>query len=141
QGGNKRNAIPRDAEAVVCVPTAKSDRMLARVKTLAPVLAAEILTVEPTFSFAFAKLPGTKGLRLWPRPQQTRILQTLTALPHGVIKMSSDIPGLVETSTNVAVLTSDKKGVSLETSQRSSVASENADIVDAVSAVFTLGGA
>ena len=34
---------------------------------------------------------------------QKKLLQTLAALPHGVIKMSADIPGLVETSTNVAV--------------------------------------
>ena len=141
QGGNKRNAIPRDAEAIVCVPPAKSDRMVARVKALAPLLAKEILSVEPTFAFTLTKAASTKGMKLWSRPQQTRILHALTALPHGVIKMSSDIPGLVETSTNVAVLTTDKKGVSLETSQRSSVASENADIVDTVSAILTLSGA
>jgi len=141
QGGNKRNAIPRDAEAVVCVPKAKADRMHARVRALAPLLAAEILSVEPAAAFTITKLAGTKGLRLWPRAQQTRVLQALTALPHGVIKMSSDIPGLVETSTNVAVLSTDKKGVSLETSQRSSVASENADIVDTVGAILTLSGA
>jgi dipeptidase D len=141
QGGNKRNAIPRDADAVVCVPRPKADRMVAHVKTLVPLLAHEIASVEPAFAVTVTPLAGTKGLRLWPRAQQTRILQALTALPHGVIKMSSDIPGLVETSTNVAVLATDKKGVSLETSQRSSVASENADIVDTVCAIFTLGGA
>ena len=141
QGGNKRNAIPRDAEAIICVPRAKSERMTARVKALAPVLAAEIVSVEPAFAFTLAAIPSTKGLKLWPRAQQTRILQGLTALPHGVIKMSSDIPGLVETSTNVAVLATDKKGVSLETSQRSSVGSENADIVETVSAILTLTGA
>ena len=141
EGGNKRNAIPRDAKAVVCVPRAKADRMKAAIKTLVPAIAAEILSVEPGFAMGFAAIASTKGIRLWPRASQTRILHTLTALPHGVIKMSSDIPGLVETSTNVAVLTTDKKGVALETSQRSSVGSENADIVNTVGAIFTLGGA
>jgi dipeptidase D len=140
-GGSKRNAIPRDAEAVVCVPRAKADRMIAAVKTLVPALAAEILSVEPTFAMAITAIPSIKGIKLWPKQAQTRILRTLTALPHGVIKMSSDIPGLVETSTNVAVLTTDKKGVTLGTSQRSSVASEINEIVDTVSTIFALGGA
>ena len=49
---------------------------------------------------------------------------TLAALPHGVTKMSADIPGLVETSTNVAVVRTEKKSVTVATSQRSSLASE-----------------
>jgi dipeptidase D len=40
---------------------------------------------------------------------QKKILQTLGVLPHGVIKMSSDIPGLVETSTNVATIKTRKR--------------------------------
>lgn len=140
-GGSKRNAIPRDAEAIVCVPRAKSDRMHAAVRKLVPVLAAEVLSVEPTVAMAIAAMPGTKGIKLWPRQTQTRILRTLTALPHGVIKMSPDIAGLVETSTNLAVLTTDKEGVTIGTSQRSSVASEINEVVDTVAAIFTLGGA
>jgi dipeptidase D len=69
------------------------------------------------------------------------VLQTLVALPHGVIKMSSDIPGLIETSTNVAVIKSTAKSVDLVTSQRSSVASENAEICDTVKVILELGGA
>ena len=52
-------------------------------------------------------------------------MQTLLALPHGVIKMSADIPGLVETSTNVAVIRTVRNTIRLVTSQRSSVASED----------------
>ena len=72
---------------------------------------------------------------------QKRILQTIAALPHGVIKMSSEIPGLVETSTNVATVTTTRKAVEMATSQRSSVASENADICQTVRSIFELGGA
>lgn len=141
QGGSKRNAIPRDAEAVVCAPRAKADRMLAAVRKLVPILAAEIVSVEPTVAMAIEVMPGTKGIKLWPKVTQTRVLRALTALPHGVIKMSPDIAGLVETSTNLATLATDKKGVTVGTSQRSSVASEINDIVDTVAAVLALGGA
>jgi dipeptidase D len=75
------------------------------------------------------------------KEDQARILLTILALPHGVTKMSADIPGLVETSTNVAVITTDDGSIELETSQRSSVASEMDEIVQTVSAIFELGGA
>jgi dipeptidase D len=75
------------------------------------------------------------------RGLQKRLLLTIAALPHGVIKMSADITGLVETSTNVAMITTGKKDITLATSQRSSVASEIVEINDAVRAVFELGGA
>ena len=75
------------------------------------------------------------------RRSQKQVLQTISALPHGVMKMSAAIPGLVETSTNVAVLTTEGDAVSLVTSQRSSVASEKAEIAQTVRAIFELGGA
>jgi dipeptidase D len=75
------------------------------------------------------------------KAQLAKILKTLAALPHGVVRMSPDIPNLVETSTNVAVITTSKKGVELATSQRSSIASEILDIVASVHTVFELGGA
>ncbi len=141
QGGNKRNAIPRDAEAVVCVPRAKAAAMQAAVEQLAAAIAAEMTSVEPAFAVAAAPLKGARSPRVLPRGTQKKILQALVALPHGVMKMSSDIAGLVETSTNVAVLTTDRKGVTLATSQRSSVESEIKGIAQTVSAVFELGGA
>jgi dipeptidase D len=141
RGGSKRNAIPRDAAAVVCVPAAKAPRMKAAVQKLAAAIGAEMASVEPGFTVTVVRQPAAKGLKVLPRAAQARILLTLSALPHGVMKMSSDIPDLVETSTNVAVLATDAKGVSLGTSQRSSVESEIRDIAQTVSAAFELGGA
>jgi dipeptidase D len=73
--------------------------------------------------------------------EQHKITRTIAALPHGVIKMSADISGLVETSTNVAVIKTVKDTIRIATSQRSSVASEISDIAQSVSFVFELGGA
>jgi dipeptidase D len=72
---------------------------------------------------------------------QRKLVNALYAVPHGVIKMSKDIQGLVETSTNLAVVETSGKNVNIVTSQRSSVASENEDIVNMVSTVFMLAGA
>jgi dipeptidase D len=75
------------------------------------------------------------------RKHQKQILQTISALPHGVMKMSAAISWLVETSTNVAVITTEGDTVSLATSQRSSVGSEIEEIAETVRTVFELGGA
>jgi dipeptidase D len=82
-----------------------------------------------------------RGGKLFKRAVQKRLLQTLSALPHGVIKMSAEISWLVETSTNLAVVATTRKAVSLVTSQRSSVASEIEEIGDTVATVLELGGA
>jgi dipeptidase D len=140
-GGNKRNAIPRDAAAIVCVPPQKAAAMKAAVEQLSAAIGAEMASVEPAFAVTVAPQKTARGLKVLPRAAQAKILRTLTALPHGVIKMSSDIPGLVETSTNVAVLATDKKSITLATSQRSSVASEIVDIVQTMRAALELGGA
>ena len=68
-------------------------------------------------------------------------MNALYAAPHGVITMSPDIAGLVETSTNLAVILTEDNAFKIVTSQRSSVASENEDIVNMVTAVFKLANA
>ena len=140
-GGNKRNAIPREAEALLFVPKAKAGKAQAVVRELEPILKAEVASVDPDLTVSIAPADAGKNPKVLPAKVQDQILRTISALPHGVIKMSSDIPGLVETSTNVAVITTDKKKVELGTSQRSSVASEIEEIAETVQTIFALGGA
>jgi dipeptidase D len=140
-GGNKRNAIPRDAEALVFIPKAKLEAAKKAIDEFNAVARAEVSTVEANLAVTLTPVKGARAGKVIKRGVQKKIMQTIAGLPHGVIKMSADIPGLVETSTNVAVITTDKKAISLATSQRSSVASEITEIADAVYAVFELGGA
>jgi len=140
-GGNKRNAIPREAAALVFVPKAKIEEAKGIVGAMNAVAKAELSGVEPDLLVSTVVPTGTKKGKVLKRGLQKRLLQTIAALPHGVIKMSADIPGLVETSTNVAMITTGKKDIALATSQRSSVASEIVEVNDMVRAVFELGGA
>lgn len=140
EGGNKHNAIPREAEAVVYVPKKKWKVAAEAVMRYNLLAKAEISTVDPDLDISFEEVKVKKG-KVIKKSLQKKILQTVSALPHGVTKMSADIPGLVETSTNVAVIKTDKKSVGMVTSQRSSVASEIEELVDTVSNIFTLGGA
>ena len=140
-GGNKRNAIPREAEAVVFVPKAKITDAIAIVEDMNATVKAELATVEPDLMVSLEPAKGIRGGKVLKKALQKKLTQTIAALPHGVIRMSADIPGLVETSTNLAVITTTKKAVSIATSQRSSVASEIVEVNDSVRAGFELGGA
>ncbi len=140
-GGNKHNAIPREAEALVFVPRKKWGETLALVGECNAMIKAELATAEPDLAITLDEKPGVKRGKVIGRGVQKKLLQTLSALPHGVIKMSADIPGLVETSTNVAVIKTGRSSIDIATSQRSSVASEILEICHTVASIFELGGA
>jgi dipeptidase D len=139
-GGSKRNAIPREAFATVCIPKSRARKAHKLVGLWRSIVREELGPVEPDLRVSAAEaagdLPG-----ILKRRHQKQILQTISALPHGVTKMSAAISWLVETSTNVAVIATEGDTVSLATSQRSSVASEKEEVAQTVRAIFELGGA
>ena len=139
-GGNKRNAIPRECDARVVVPRKKWDEAVAVVEKMNGIIKAELATVDPGLEIIVEELKGRKG-KVFKKGLQKKLLRTLYGLPHGVIKMSPDIPDLVETSTNVGVIGTARKNVVVQTSQRSSVESEIDEICESVASIFGLGGA
>jgi dipeptidase D len=139
EGGNKRNAIPREAEAIVTLPKAKAAEAAACVAKMNETIAAELATVEPNLVIACQAQKSVR--KVLKKALQKKVLLTLAGLPHGVLKMSADIVGLVETSTNLAIIEIGKKEIKIQTSQRSSVASEIDEAAQMVRAVFELGGA
>lgn len=141
EGGNKRNAIPREAEALVFVPEPVARKAKSIVKSCEATVREELAAVDPDVTVTLERAGEESGRKALKKDDQTRLIRTLLGLPHGVIKMSEDIPGLVETSTNVAVIRSENGGIVLETSQRSSVKSEIEAIARSVSAIMELGGA
>jgi len=141
EGGNKSNAIPREAEALVYIPKAKLAQAKKVVGAYQHTTKAELATVEPDLAIELEVLKNVKNGKVIKKQLQALVLKTIAGLPHGVIKMSAEIPGLVETSTNVAVLKTEKKKITLITSQRSSVASEIQEVCQTVACVFELGGA
>jgi dipeptidase D len=140
-GGNKSNAIPREAEALIFLPKNSTKKVKAIVDAWNQIIKAELATVEPDLVIAYEDLPEVKKGKVIKEKLQLQLTKTISALPHGVIKMSADIPGLVETSTNVAIIRTSRSKVELTTSQRSSVATEIEEIAQTVGSVFTLGGA
>ena len=140
-GGNKRNAIPREARALVVVPAKGVDRARTIVEAWNATVRHELASVEPDLRVTVEESRRTRGGPVLKKRLQKAVTQVIAALPHGVVKMSADIAGLVETSTNVAVVTTKGRKLQLATSQRSSVASEIEEIAQTVRTVFELGGA
>ena len=139
-GGNLRNAIPREAYAVVGVPSKLKDKFEARVAQFNEEIREEFHFTEPDMRLALSPMPGVE--EVLSLDSQRKLLGALVGVPNGVLAMSSAIPGLVETSTNLAsVKFTDKKKVVVTTSQRSSVESAKHYAKSAVESVFALAGA
>lgn len=138
-GGNKRNAIARESSATVALigdeAAFKSDwdSFSADVK-------GEYSVTEPDLSFALESVPAPAFT--FDTDSAMRIVRGLYAAPHGVLSMSADIPGLVETSTNLAsVKMLECNKVRVGTSQRSSITSARRAAAAKVEASFLLAGA
>lgn len=138
-GGNKHNAIPREAFAVVLVPKNDEKKLKKFVAKYNETVKSEYAAVEPDLMVSVEKHSTPE--KVMDEKTQKHLVNALYAIPHGVIKMSNDIPGLVETSTNLAVVETKGKNINIVTSQRSPVFSQNVDITNMVSSVLKLAGA
>ena len=139
KGGNLRNAIAREAFATVTVPRRYKMDFLDLFKTLSSQIRSEMRTNEPDLDISVAEAVMPQFLVDY--GTQSNLLNALYACPHGVMAMSPDIVGLVETSTNLASVSMTPKELIIATSQRSSLDSGKRDVADMVASVFLLAGA
>ena len=120
-GGSKRNAIPREASAIVALNASYERELRALVSTLEAEIKSELgafdlglqITLEAT----------ARPLHVLTDPDTAIVAGLLASLPHGVIEMSPDVAGLVQTSTNLAIVSTQADEVVIETSQRSPISS------------------
>ena len=138
EGGNKHNAIPREAFATVAVAAKDQERFTTMVHEQVELIRKEYATVEPDLSLAITK---ARAKTAWSSKTTQNVLALISALPHGVQMMSNDIPGLVETSVNLAIVKSKKSGVHVHCSSRSSVASALQALRDQIRAIAVSLGA
>ena len=134
--GNLRNALAREAFAVFTVHREYENAVLAYAEQFFSDIKAELAITEPGLSFVIEPdvMPGS----VLNSALQADLLDALYACPHGVIAMSGEIAGFVETSTNLASVKFMDKKIVITTSQRSSVESSKKDVADMVASVFYL---
>lgn len=140
EGGNLRNAIPREAYAIITVKEKHIIPFEAYYSEYCNIVKGEINDVEPKLMFDLNKIEQPSYVMKM--KCQKALLNSIYACPSGAMSMSRDLAGLVETSTNLAsVKYYEGNIIEVVTSQRSSVDSAKFDIADRVSSVFALAGA
>ncbi len=150
-GGNKRNAIAREAYAVIGFRKRDKNSILKIFNTLIAEVKDEYRITDSNIDGAVGEVGiyDVKAEKTIGGPKKAidpnttaSLVYALCAAPHGVLGMSSDMPGLVETSTNLAsVKMLPKNIIRIGTSQRSSVNSCKQYAAKHVEACFALAGA
>jgi dipeptidase D len=138
-GGNLRNAIPREARAVVGVPEIKTAELEQVVTMLGDAATAELAQTDPGVKITLT--PVAAAPAVIDDDLTRRLVAALVGVTNGVQAMSGAVPGLVETSTNLASVKMTDRGITVTTSQRSSFESAKHAAAASVGAVFALAGA
>lgn len=139
-GGNLRNAIPRAAHAIFGVDVAHKESVRVALNKYAATVQAEYADLEPTLAIDMESVEQPEFCV--DSETSLNLIRSLYCAPHGVVSMSRQLEGLVETSTNLAsVKMAQDNTIVVTTSQRSSVDSRKWDIANQVEALFTMAGA
>ncbi len=138
EGGNMRNAIPREAEAVVLIPDGNVGEVDQYLHELLPVLITEYAVTDPQIYV---------GMRACKEPEACmaeedalRCMRALLSVPEGVERMSDQMPGMVETSNNTAIVRTENGKFVIKTLMRSSVDSAKEALMEKMRAVIELAG-
>ena len=139
-GGNLRNAIPRAAHAVFGAHVSRKEEIVAMFNRYVADVKDEYGDIETTMELTLESVERPDFCVDFTTTR--KLVEALYCAPHGVISMSRDLEGLVETSTNLAsVKMLPNNQILVTTSQRSSVESRKFDIANQVQALFELAGA
>lgn len=138
-GGSLRNAIPRDAMAIVTIPKTHKAEFLNYIKEITAIIKSELSSTEPGLEIKVTETE--KPSSLIDTKTQGNLIKGIYGCPNGVIRMSADMAGVVETSTNLAIVKSENGIIELSTLQRSSVDSAKDDLANMVGSVFELAEA
>jgi dipeptidase D len=139
EGGSLRNAIPREAFAVITLPEDNADILWEMVSDYQELYRTEYAGIEPCLEFTAKKveLPVT----LIPEEIQDDLINAIEGCQNGVLGMLHDFPDTVETSSNLAVVSSSSGLIEVKILVRSSSESRKASVVSALESVFSLAGA
>jgi len=140
KGGNKRNVIASDAEAVFTVDSKTENDIKAIIQPLEATIKNELAAAEPGIAISLTPVEATTGMRKMVHLSSQKVLDLLMSLYHGVIAMSPEVPGLVETSSNIGVLKSDDQSITLQILSRSAITSKVDDARDSIEALVKLAG-
>jgi dipeptidase D len=139
EGGNMRNAIPREANAVVIIPKDKKQDFVKLVDHYIKTVRSELAAKETDLEIELTETG--KPLRVLRAELQKKIIASVYCCQNGVVRMTDGIPGLVETSTNLSIVKSTDSKITVSCLLRSSVDSAKENLAESMRALFELAGA
>ena len=138
QGGNLRNAIPREAKAGISLDLSEIQKFDNSFADIIATLTKEFQIQEKNLKIAAVKIDNPQ-LCMSPDFQKT-LLRTIAAIHNGVFSMNAKIPELVETSNNLARITVSKGNLEIACLTRSFSESGKTNLVNSIQSVFELAG-
>ncbi|MCQ2286417.1 MAG: aminoacyl-histidine dipeptidase [Bacteroidales bacterium] len=138
-GGNMRNAIPREAHVQGVIPTEKMKAAKSFITQFSKIVKSEFAATEPNLKLALTLMDAPA--KVMTVKDMHRVLNAIFAIPNGVMRMSDSMENLVETSNNLAIVKTNKKSVEIFCLMRSSVDSAKDALADRMTAIAELTGA
>jgi dipeptidase D len=139
KGGDKHNAIPREASAKLAIEKKNKDIFIKEVKAEEKNVSEEIKPIDPNFKVDVQACEAAHTVI--DKSSQTTLLNLLHGLPHGVHQMNYEIKDLVNTSTNLATVSVKNSSLVIGMSSRSPMKSALQDMRDRIHAIASLAGA
>eukprot|EP00980_Cylindrotheca_fusiformis_P007460 scaffold1538_cov109-Cylindrotheca_fusiformis.AAC.2 len=142
KGGDKHNAIPREAEATFAVSGSQAKEAVQQAAEKCALSSKAVYgTLETNLRVVSQELSTKEDCEApLEHDSASRLISMLLALPHGPLKFSHSMPDLVETSNNVASVTTTAEGATILCSTRSSIGEALEATRDRISAVVSLAG-
>ncbi|WP_462172123.1 aminoacyl-histidine dipeptidase [Pseudoalteromonas xiamenensis] len=138
-GGTLRNAIPREAYATIAIPAELVESLREAMDKYAALVTQELGAVEKNIQFTAIEESAT--LDVMSLASQSTVLALMNACPNGVVRMSDDIKGVVETSLNMGVVTTTGSQVEILCLIRSLIDSGRQDVEGMLTSIASLAGA
>jgi dipeptidase D len=137
-GGSAHNAIPREAVAVVVLDAAGESELKSLVAAAEAAYKTDLGSFDSGLQISAEKTDRPAMVMDGTDAKNTAAL--LASLPHGVLAMSPDVPGLVQTSTNVATVNTNGDVIEIVTSQRSAIVASKEMASHMVATICRLAG-
>jgi len=137
-GGSAQNAIPREAVAIVVMDAAKEKELRSLVAKAESEAKSDLGGFDPGVAITVEKV--LKPEKVFDANDARNAVALLLSVPHGVLAMSPDVPGLTQNSTNLAIVNTKGDTVEFVTSQRSAIDSSMLAAARMVATVFRLAG-
>ena len=139
EGGSLRNAIPREASAIITIPAEGLDELMDLVAEWEDLFVAEYDGVEDNIRLSAEQVecPATE----LPEDVQDFLIHAITVCPHGVYRVIPEMPEIVETSNNLAMLKTEENRIIVHCLTRSSVESRKEELQEMIHSTFAMAGA